>query len=132
MSQNTLLMMLLTGKENDTLTDASAARTSFDEESTRCTMTDSHVIVSYSNLALFLMPTTESFTRSHTFFTNLTDTTDGGAFHSHQPHNAITTVSSSQFKRELKCGPMPNVMAALPYIGRALCSTPQSLADAHY
>jgi len=33
---------------------------------------------------------------------------------------------------ELKCGPMPNVMAALPNIGGALCSTPQSLADAHY
>jgi len=27
---------------------------------------------------------------------------------------------------------MPNVMAALPNIGVALCSTPQSLADAHY
>ena len=26
----------------------------------------------------------------------------------------------------------PNVMAALPNIGGALCSTPQSLADAHY
>ena len=26
---------------------------------------------------------------------------------------------------------MPNVMVALPYIGGALCSTPQSLADAH-
>jgi len=25
-----------------------------------------------------------------------------------------------------------NVMAALPNIGGALCSTPQSLADAHY
>jgi len=32
----------------------------------------------------------------------------------------------------LECGPMPNVMAALPDIGGALCSTPQSLADAHY
>jgi len=31
-----------------------------------------------------------------------------------------------------KCGPMPNVMAALPNIGGDLCSTPQSLADAHY
>jgi len=31
-----------------------------------------------------------------------------------------------------KCGPMPNVMVALPNIGGALCSTPQSLADAHY
>jgi len=33
---------------------------------------------------------------------------------------------------ELECGPMPNVMVALPNIGGALCSTPQSLADAHY
>jgi len=31
-----------------------------------------------------------------------------------------------------ECGPMPNVMAALPNIGGALCSTPQSLADAYY
>jgi len=31
-----------------------------------------------------------------------------------------------------KCGPMPNVMAALPNIGGALCPTPQSLADAQY
>ena len=29
----------------------------------------------------------------------------------------------------VECGPMPNVMAALPNIGGALCSTPQSLAD---
>jgi len=27
---------------------------------------------------------------------------------------------------------MPNVMVALPNIGGALCSTPLSLADAHY
>jgi len=27
---------------------------------------------------------------------------------------------------------MPNEIAALPNIGGALCSTPQSLADAHY
>jgi len=33
---------------------------------------------------------------------------------------------------ELECGPVPNVMVALPNIGGALCSTPQSLADAHY
>ena len=32
----------------------------------------------------------------------------------------------------LECGPMPNVIAALPNIGDALCSTPQSLAVAHY
>ena len=35
-------------------------------------------------------------------------------------------------QQELECGPMPNVMAALPNIGGGLCSTPQSLADAHY
>ena len=33
---------------------------------------------------------------------------------------------------ELECGPMPNLMVALPNVGGALCSTPQSLDDAHY
>ena len=27
---------------------------------------------------------------------------------------------------------MPNVMAALPNVGGTLCSTPQTLAEAHY
>jgi len=27
---------------------------------------------------------------------------------------------------------MPNMMAAFPNVGGALCSTPQNLADAHY
>ena len=36
------------------------------------------------------------------------------------------------FHIQLECGPMPNVMVALPNIGGALCSSPQSLADAHY
>jgi len=31
----------------------------------------------------------------------------------------------------LEYGPMPNVMAALPNIAGALCSTPQGLAGAH-
>jgi len=35
-------------------------------------------------------------------------------------------------KEELECGPMPNLTVALPNIGGALCSTLQSLADAHY
>jgi len=35
-------------------------------------------------------------------------------------------------KEELECGPMPSVMVALPNMGGALCSTPQSVADAHY
>jgi len=33
---------------------------------------------------------------------------------------------------ELECGPMSNVMVALPNVVGALCSTPQSLPDAHY
>jgi len=33
---------------------------------------------------------------------------------------------------KLECGPMPNLMVALPNTGGALCSTLQSLADAHY
>jgi len=36
------------------------------------------------------------------------------------------------FNVELECGSMPNVMVALPNISGALCSTPQSFADAHY
>ena len=35
-------------------------------------------------------------------------------------------------KKQLECGLMPNVMAALLNIVGALCSTPQSLADAQY
>ena len=35
-------------------------------------------------------------------------------------------------RTKLACGPMPNLMAALPNICGALCSTPQSLANAHY
>jgi len=42
------------------------------------------------------------------------------------------TAEIKRGKKELECGPMPNVMAALSNIGGALCSTPQSLADAHY
>ena len=46
-------------------------------------------------------------------------------------HCATAEISRGK-KEELECGPMPNVMVALPNIGGALCSTPQSLADAHY
>ena len=37
-----------------------------------------------------------------------------------------------KYRTQLECGPMPNVMATLPNIGGALCSTPQSLTDAQY
>jgi len=40
--------------------------------------------------------------------------------------------TDTQQINKLECGPMPNLMVALPNIGGALCSTPQSLADAHY
>jgi len=33
---------------------------------------------------------------------------------------------------KLKCGPMPNVMVALPNVDGSLCSTLQTLADTHY
>jgi len=33
---------------------------------------------------------------------------------------------------QLECGPMLNLMAALPNIGGALCLAPQSLPDANY
>jgi len=32
---------------------------------------------------------------------------------------------TSELITQLECGPMPNVMVALPNIGGALCSTPQ-------
>ena len=41
---------------------------------------------------------------------------------------ATKTIKNINWKR----GPMPNLTAALPNIGGALCSTPQTLADAHY
>jgi len=41
------------------------------------------------------------------------------------------SISQSSKCTKLECGPMPNVMVALPNIGGTLCSTPQSLADAH-
>jgi len=40
--------------------------------------------------------------------------------------------TTTQNKHKLESGPMANVMVALPNIGGALCSTTQSLADAHY
>jgi len=40
--------------------------------------------------------------------------------------------NTQKAEHKLECGPMPNVMDALPNIGGALCSMPQSLADAHY
>jgi len=44
--------------------------------------------------------------------------------------NSVLSVCLLQIK--LECGPMPNVMAALPNTGGAPCSTPQSLAVVHY
>jgi len=44
-----------------------------------------------------------------------------------RPYTAL-----NQKQKKTECGPMLNVMVAMPNIGGALCSTPQSLADAHY
>jgi len=41
-------------------------------------------------------------------------------------------ISDLHSKFTLECGRMPNVMAALPHIDGALCSTPQSLTDADF
>ena len=39
---------------------------------------------------------------------------------------------SETIKNKLECGPMPNVMVALPNIGGPPLFNAQSLADAHY
>ena len=44
---------------------------------------------------------------------------------------ALAHILVHSYRIKLECGPMPNVMAALPNIGGAVL-TPQSLADAHY
>ena len=47
-------------------------------------------------------------------------------------HEVSSCREENQISLQLECGPIPNVMAALPNIGGALCSTPQSLADAQH
>jgi len=44
---------------------------------------------------------------------------------------AISNSKCLKLSDKLECGLMPNVMAILPNIGGALCSTLQSLAHAH-
>jgi len=48
------------------------------------------------------------------------------------PHNIQQLFVNCETVQTLECGPIPDVMAALPDRGGALYSTPQSLADAHY
>jgi len=47
------------------------------------------------------------------------------------PH-PLSKFGAAFYRSEIECGPMPNVMVALPNIGVALCSTQHSLADTHY
>jgi len=54
-----------------------------------------------------------------------------GYVYSGHIHEAVTGYALIYYNK-LECGPMSNVMVALLNIGGALCSTPQSLADAHY
>ena len=44
-------------------------------------------------------------------------------------HFTTCIITQCWKKTGLECGPMTNVMVALPNIGGALCSTPKSLAD---
>jgi len=46
--------------------------------------------------------------------------------------SSTAEISRGKKRKKKECGQMPNLMVALPNIGGALCSTPQSLADAHY
>jgi len=48
------------------------------------------------------------------------------------PHRTKPKKSNKGTKNKLEGGTMPNVVVALPNIGGALCSTPQSLAGAQY
>jgi len=52
-------------------------------------------------------------------------------FRENWPRDVKNSVDGKNFKK-IESGPMPNVMLALPNIGDTLCSTPQSMADAHY
>jgi len=47
-------------------------------------------------------------------------------------YRAVLNAAKMRNPLKLEYGPMSNLMVALPNIGGALCSTPQSLADAHY
>jgi len=47
-------------------------------------------------------------------------------------HSVSQTDLSGYLKFKLECRPVLNVMDALPNVGGALCSMPQSLADAQY
>jgi len=66
-------------------------------------------------------------TRSEVFFAKvLTDKQTTTEVIMYKLHHCVKMIV------KLERGPMPNVMTALPSMGGALCSTPQSLADAHY
>jgi len=69
-----------------------------------------------------------------TFLTKISDSAQRFRQGKRKETLAITygIYSYDRIPTELECGPMPNLMVALPNIGGALCSTPQSLADAHY
>jgi len=56
----------------------------------------------------------------------------GRAEHRHDALVMTPVETLQKQQQQLGCGPMPNVMAALPNTGGTLCSMPQSLADAHY
>ena len=95
-----------------------------------------HIIKFSESKKKLLLESTYSVTTFHTtsnFLTypvgNLTLTTlTGYPGNSSEPEYPFRASSSID---KLKCGLMPNVMAALPNTGDALCSTPQSMANIH-
>ena len=52
--------------------------------------------------------------------------------YTHCGGKALEFIWSLEVSRQVTLVTTRNVMVALPNIGGALCSTPQSLADAHY
>jgi len=84
-----------------------------------------------------------SFSAAHSPAWNVPTCKDG--LKQHRLHALLHSMTVSHYKRggrvslvypaekrQLECGPMPSMMAALPNIGGALCSTRQSAADAYY
>jgi len=72
--------------------------------------------------------------RSRLTLCTMQATTNGSAPHiviANAPDRCAICFHCIRRQRQLECGPMPNVMVALPNTG-ALSSTTQSLADAHY
>ena len=84
--------------------------------STACSTHTLPISSQLGKLSMIFWATSRGFTFFSSFFNSCTF------------HTSNTIINY----KELECGPMPSVMVALPNTGGTLCSTPQSMADAHY